>query len=300
MTRTPNFICVGAQKAGTTTLHDILKQHPQIYLAENKEAHFFSKKENLKKGLDWWWETYFHRYNNEKIIGVMTPEYLFMPEVPQLIYNEFGPNIKILGILRHPVDRAFSHYLMTKSRGDEPLSFEEAIKAESYRIRESELNLHSFSYMSRGHYSEQVKRYIDLFPRENLLWLSYEKDIRINLEVTVQRILRFLNVEELILDSNIQSNPATEPKSINLNQLIKNKVVSSIARTILPKSARTKIRQTILKLNSKQISQEKKTLSPELKNELFDLYFSAEPAQLQALTEIDFSYWSQTKKVNNS
>lgn len=299
MTHTPNFICVGAQKAGTTTLHDILVQHPQIYLAENKEAHYFSKKANYSKGLDWWWNNFFYRYNNEPIIGVMTPEYLFMPEVPQLIFDEFGPHVKIVAILRHPVDRAYSHYLMTKSRGDEPLSFEEAIKIESDRIKESEFNLHAYSYISRGHYAEQVKRYTDLFPTKNLLWLSYEKDIRINLDNTIQRILRFLNVDELLLDTNIQSNPATEPKSEKLNHLVKNKRISSLVRSFLPQSLRTKIRNKVLQMNSQQISKDKKTISPEIREALFDLYFSNELSKLEELTQIDFSYWKQVKETSN-
>ena len=73
----PNFICLGTQKAGTTTLHDILQQHPDIFLPPGKEAHYFDREERFEKGLKWWIDTYFSYYNNEKIMGVMQPEYLY-------------------------------------------------------------------------------------------------------------------------------------------------------------------------------------------------------------------------------
>ena len=82
-----DFVCVGTQKAGTTTLHDILKNHKDIFLPKSKEAYFFDIDEHYQKGMNWWFKTHFSSYLNEKIMGVMTPEYLYYEEVPERIYK---------------------------------------------------------------------------------------------------------------------------------------------------------------------------------------------------------------------
>lgn len=106
--KTPNFICLGAQKPGTTTLHDILKQYPEIFLPKDKEAPFLIVSEAYDKGVGWWLNHYFSDYNNESILGVMTPEYLYYEEVPNRILESCGPDVKLIIILRQPLDRAYS------------------------------------------------------------------------------------------------------------------------------------------------------------------------------------------------
>ena len=78
----PNFLCVGAQKAGTTTLYDILKQHPNIYLPKVKELHFFDKDDRYKLGLEWLTKYFVNGYKNQKAVGEITPSYLFYEKVP--------------------------------------------------------------------------------------------------------------------------------------------------------------------------------------------------------------------------
>ena len=85
-----NFICVGTQKAGTTTIHDILKNHQDIFLPEKKEAHFFDIENRYKKGLNWWKKEFFSSYGGEKSVGVFTPEYLYYDEVPKRILSNLS------------------------------------------------------------------------------------------------------------------------------------------------------------------------------------------------------------------
>jgi hypothetical protein len=104
-----SFYCIGTQKAGTTTLHDILKTHSQIYLPENKEAHFFDRNDRFNKGINWYLNYFFSSVKNEKAIGSFTPEYIFFPKVAKRIYESLGTNIKFIVILRNPVERAISN-----------------------------------------------------------------------------------------------------------------------------------------------------------------------------------------------
>ncbi len=222
-TKLPNLLCIGAQKAGTTTLHDILNQHPDIYLPKSKEAHFFDIDEHYERGLNWWIDTFFSSSENEKIIGAMTPEYLYYEEVPQRILNTLGKDIKIIILLRNPVNRAYSHYLMSKRRGYENHSFEEAISLESERIKKGEFEKNHFSYITRGLYFEQIKRYQHFFHEKNILILRFEDDLLKNKEQTIKRVLVFLGVTELSLNTDIKSNKATKPRFQRITKLVHEK-----------------------------------------------------------------------------
>ena len=114
--RKPNFFCIGAQKCGTTSLFNLLVEHEDIFLPSVKEDHFFDVDERFNKGLDWYLDQYFKDANNEKIVGSITPDYLFFNKCPKRIFNLLGKDIKLIIILRNPVDRAYSHYLMSKRR----------------------------------------------------------------------------------------------------------------------------------------------------------------------------------------
>jgi len=199
MSKPIDFICVGTQKAGTTSLHDILKNHPNIYLPERKEAHFFDIDERFDKGLDWWLETFFEGDKTNKKTGVFTPEYLYLKNVPERIKDVLGNELKILIILRQPTKRAYSHYLMSKRRGFENLDFNTALKEENSRLKEDTYyNKNHFSYISRGLYYDQIKRYIDVFGRENVKVFIFENDIINNIDDTLKSTKdKKLSLEEI-------------------------------------------------------------------------------------------------------
>ena len=203
-----NFFCVGAQKAGTTTLHDILIQHPQIFLPETKEAHFFDEDEKYEKGLNWYEKTFFSNYKAEKIVGSCNPEYMYFEDVPKRIYDTIGSDIKFVFILRNPMNRAYSHYLMSKRRYYEELTFEEAILEEEERIKKNYFNKTHFSYVSRGYYSEQVKRYLKYFPKKNMLFIRFEDDLIKNRKETIDELMDFLNINKINLNIDLRSNVA--------------------------------------------------------------------------------------------
>ena len=99
----PNFICPGAQKSATTTLYEILKQHPDIYLPYKKELRFFSG-DYWDRGIDWY-EQQYEDYDGEKIVGDISPNYMRKQKIAERIYTTLGPDIKLLFMLRNPADR---------------------------------------------------------------------------------------------------------------------------------------------------------------------------------------------------
>ena len=124
----PTFIICGTQRGGTTTLYHYLKEHPQICMSEKKEVHYFDL--NYHKSLQWY-ESHFKDCQNKKVktIGEASPFYMYLREVPERI-DETLPDVKLIFILRNPVDRAYSHYWHEVKLGVEYLPFEEAIKRE--------------------------------------------------------------------------------------------------------------------------------------------------------------------------
>jgi hypothetical protein len=195
----PAFLIIGAQRAGTTTFFDALRRHPDIApprsvdraVAWDKELHFFDEK--FEKGLDWY-RSFFplkalrdvrRALGRDLIAGESTPYYLFHPAVPERVASAI-PDMRLVVILRDPVERAYSHYQLMRRMGRERLSFEDALDAEEERLageRERLLVDPSFrarhhrnhSYVSRGLYAEQLERWLTYFPREQLLVLDVEE-----------------------------------------------------------------------------------------------------------------------------
>lgn len=290
-----DFICIGAQKAGTTTLHNILKQHPDIYLPKIKETHYFDKEELYQKGVDWCWQEYYKsNYNKEEFVGDITPDYLYFKKVSKRIYKDNGKDTKLIVILRNPVDRAYSHYLMSKRRGYENLSFQEAVKREPERLKQGEFEYNHFSYIDRGRYAIQLKRYFEFFDRKNILILIFEKEIKQNLTETIQKIEQFLGVQEMKLNIDIKSNPAREPVHKSLNQFLhgNNKFRHELSKLIPSQRFKYQVKQFLIELNMKKSNNGKTRLSEEEKRRLMQKYFIEDIKKLEQITTLNFSNWN--------
>ena len=218
----PNFMCIGAAKSGTTSLYDILRQHSDVFIPSFKEPHFFDIPSVYENGLEWYTETYFSSVKDEKLIGDFSPTYFFDTNSAQRIFNDLGSSIKFIVILRNPVDRAYSHYLHSKRDEHERLSFSEAISAESARVAKNNyLDYLRFSYIGQGMYSQMLKRYFNLFSKENFLVINFEQEFVAKREETVKRIFEFLELEDQELLINISSNKASRARSVSLKKLMK-------------------------------------------------------------------------------
>lgn len=192
-----DFLVIGAQKSGTSALHYQLKQHPAVGVGQSKELHFFDNEKIFRGGRSAKYtrlQASFDFGSGASVYGESTPIYLYWPAAPARIW-EYNKDIKLVAVLRNPVERAFSHWRMEKSRGFDAISFSEAIRTERVRCRVALPNHHRvFSYVDRGFYAEQVRRYQRYFPDEQLCFLPYE-DFRESPEQTMHSIFTFLGVD---------------------------------------------------------------------------------------------------------
>lgn len=201
-----NFIGIGAQKSGTSWVYACLYEHPQI-CAPVKEIHFFSRP-RFEKGRDWY-ESHFKNCTANKKKGEFSTSYLYSKDAPQRIYDMY-PNVKLIAIVRNPVDRAISHYYNAIKSGEitESVSFETFAKQEE-------------SVISQGKYYEQLVRYIELFQKEQILILVYE-DIHKDPKAFMQKIYRFLGIDEAFEASMLYTtvNVARVPKSVVIGRVM--------------------------------------------------------------------------------
>ena len=140
------FICPGAQKAGTTLLYDILRQHEEIQVSSKKETKYFLKEEkhiSKEEYIKLFYSSDKDRKTEPLIYGEIDPEYLYFKDVPEKLFSTLGGDIKLIFLLRHPVDRAYSHYWMSYQRGFELLDFEDAIASESERFKSKDKIKHN-------------------------------------------------------------------------------------------------------------------------------------------------------------
>lgn len=191
-----NFVIGGTQKGGTSALNTFLRQHPQICMPETrKELHFFDRELELNSRLDYAkYHSNFRPQPQHRAIGEATPSYMYWNTAPYRIW-QYNPDMKWILVLRNPIERAFSHWNMEKTRGNESLRFAEAIDREVERAREAlPLQHRVYSYIDRGFYAPQIRRLFNIFARENCLVLLNE-DLRTHHEQTLQSVFDFIGVE---------------------------------------------------------------------------------------------------------
>src|SRR5919108_746727 len=196
----PDFLVIGAQKAGTTALYAYLRWHPGITGPAWKEVSFFDRHWWRGEG---WYRGQFPLRAGGRLVGEASPSYLFHPLAPERVWALL-PNVKLVALLRDPVARAYSHYQHEVALGREPLSFEDALAAEEERLRgEIERMLAdpayfshawwNYTYVARGRYAEQIERWYAAFPRERLLVL-FTEELAGEPGATYRRVLEFLGI----------------------------------------------------------------------------------------------------------
>jgi hypothetical protein len=206
----PDFLIIGAQKAGTTSLASYLAAHPGVVPSKCKEVHFFDL--NYERGVDWY-RSHFpvalgqvlrSRMRGRRIqMGEASPYYIFHPLAASRAFNLL-PAARVIVLLRDPVDRAYSHYHHEIRLGAESMAFEDAIEAEDHRIAEEgqrlaldssyvSFNYQHFAYLKRGIYADQIRRWLRYYRPEQFLILSSERFFK-NPASEYQRVLQFLGL----------------------------------------------------------------------------------------------------------
>ena len=190
--RLPDFLGIGTQKGGTTSLQKLLEQHPDAFLPITKEVQYFTLHYNESEQ---WYREHFQQANSKQICGEITPYYLFHPEAPQRIHALI-PKARLIVLLRDPVERALSQYFHARRLGFEELDLEAALAAESERLASGDPYSHQkHSYLSRSRYELQLQRYQRLFAHQQLLILRSE-DFFEKTEQSWKNIQDFLGLRE--------------------------------------------------------------------------------------------------------
>ena len=207
-----DFLIIGEMKAGTSSLYRYLIQHPKIIPPIRKEIgrFFYAKNYNVKKGEPWYRAHFPSQKIRERgcITGEATPNNFFHPLAARRIAN-FIPNVKLILLLRNPIDRAYSHYHHNlRMCFNEPLSFEDAIKKENERLKGAKDEIlrdgggwgtkkhyRGKSYLARGFYVNSLKVWFDFFPRAQFLILS-SKDFSKTPVKVIKRVTKFLDLPE--------------------------------------------------------------------------------------------------------
>jgi hypothetical protein len=241
----PSFLIIGAQRCGTRSLFEYLIQHPSVKKPIIKEIRFFDNyygAYNLGMG---WYRAHFplnifslikdEKDNPKFITGEVTPYYMFHPWVPKRVKDDF-PDIKLIAVLRNPVERAYSHYQQSVQSGYERLSFSEALGKENVRLKGEKKkilsdrdyyshNYNHYSYLSRGIYIQQLKQWRKLFPKEQMLILRSE-DLFYDLSTVYDTLLEFLKLPKYAISGQINYNvghysPMPSPLKARLAEFFK-------------------------------------------------------------------------------
>ncbi len=196
-----DFLIIGAQKSGTTTLFKLLSEHPDIYMPEGKEAPFFTKDEEYSKGIEKFMEDFFSESTQGQLLGKATPHYLSDPRAAPRIKDNL-PKVKLIAILREPTERALSHFRMSTRKGLEKRNFEQVISdslvartlsmARNITVGEA---AETSTYVVWGEYGRLLNRYQKLFPKQQFLIL-FTNDLKDRPDVVMKRILDFLDLPE--------------------------------------------------------------------------------------------------------
>jgi hypothetical protein len=208
----PNFLIIGSQKCGTTSLHDVLSHHPQANMSDVKEINFFTLDKKYVKGLDHY-KSYFGRLKeNHVVTGEASPGYICHPKVPERIATDLGTDLKLVLILRDPIKRAFSQYWDNRRQLSENLSEEQIVK----RYLFSDYDPNEKGYFSRGVYIEYIKDYLNHFDSANLHIMILEELIN-NQTEELQKLYTFLGMDKTLGLQKL-------PKASNASMIWKNPI----------------------------------------------------------------------------
>ena len=259
--RWPNFFLVGAMKAGTTAITNQLARHPEVFICPVKEPNYFSSDLDLEEEYAVDYEaagasgragippgvhsgvvrderrylSLFSGWRDEKIGGDCSTSYLYSAAAAGNI-RRISPEAKILIILRNPVDRAYSEFLMNCSIGVAVPPFAHYLDLEREQRRRGGIPPRH-KYVTAGLYAGQVKTYLRHFPPEQVLILLHD-DMRSDFGAFMQRVWRFLDVRPLACGAGNRSNTAKYPRFARLNLLLKRTGIKRLAQETLPASAK--------------------------------------------------------------
>lgn len=291
--RLPNFLVLGAAKAGTTSLYHYIQQHPDVFLPRVKEPHFFSNEEVWNRGLEAYLRDHFSGAERFSARGEATPHYLFYEKAAQRIAAVLPKeNQRFIVVLRDPVTRAYSLYWNMRHEGHETRSFQEAVESglEGEVDLESErLGTVRKQYIRSGLYAAQLRAYLSYFALEQFLILLSD-DLASNPEGTMRRVFNFLNVDDSPRVSAPRvTNAAATPRVRALQTFMRepNRLKRALGR-MFPNSWKRSVATRILELNRRKLMYP--PMPPEVEASLRRT-FRSDILELEELTGLDLRRW---------
>lgn len=286
----PQFIIAGAAKSGTTSLYHYLDQHPQIFMSKLKETNYFAVGDPF---VEQNWEGYpflvktlqeyeslFENAGNNKVLGEASPIYLESKLAAARI-RDLIPQAKIIILLRNPIKRAYSGYLMHVRYNNEKVT-------NVAQIRRDDFNLEK-RFVRSSFYYENVKRYFDCFPREQIKIYVFEEFIA-NTKEYVRDCCEFLGVDDTFdFDLEQTFNPGQFPRSSVLNRFLMNDFMRNKVSKLVPDQV-VQFGKSMWKANHGKAPK-----MPEQINEYLESTYSEDVAMLEQLISRDLSIWNIKK-----
>ena len=296
----PNFLIVGAAKCGTSSLHNYLNQHPNIFMPSFNEEGInikepqFLVKDKVKNRLHfgvWTWKEYqslFNQVKQQKAIGEASVLYLFYyQDAINEIKNRLGNDIKIIIMLRNPIDRAYSAFQHVSRGSKEHQTFEHSLQIEKGRLTQDRNLTPMVMYKEMGMYYNMVKAYLDSFKDVHII---LHEDFSFSTSKVLKEVFQFLGVDEnQKINSDIRYNVGGKIWS---NKTFKNFfVIESKLKTVLRKIAPEKARKTIRDILTRPFI----TKAPMKKKTRKDLiiYFREDIKKLATLINKDLTNWTK-------
>lgn len=282
----PNFLIIGAPRSGTTHLYRGLRQHPDVFMSDFKEPMFFAYEGDPRVGVisdHTAYEALFQGAEPYVARGEASTLYLFSEKAPARIQRDI-PTARLIAILRNPVERAFSQYTFQRFLNTEPLdTFERALQEEE---RRAEADAPPFQLYQRvGLYSEQIARYLELFPRDQLLFLLQD-DLDRQPDTVFRRIFSFIGVDPgFRVDLRHKTNASGVPQHDTLFHLVKS--IGRQVKRFVPETMATRLsgsahaallERPAIELHTRQALQR---------------FFQEDILRTQALIDRDLSHWLQ-------
>ena len=284
--RRVDFVIGGAMKAGTSSVGDLLNQIKDVYcFDEGYELHFFGKDKFYRKGIDWYQSHFLNR--NERRIGEKSISYLSSEDAARRIHD-YNPEMKLIFILRNPVDRAYSHYQYCVQMGTEFLPFGQALRFEGLRQKLGGFFANNYSYQQRGLYYEQLTRYYDLFPESQIHVMIFE-EFKDRPDECMSALCKFLDVP--FKGVKLESKTLNETK-------VPRMMLAPFPFTMYRKYARRYIKAPWLDRRMKWLEEKiyregrYRPMGAEIRQQLLD-YFKESNAGVAKLLQRDLRIWDK-------
>lgn len=288
-----SFLGIGAEKSGTSWLFKNFNLHPALFMPHSKELYYFNRYYWHRPSIinyrydkpDDWYLNFYQDAPQGKVLGEICPAYIMDPHAAEKIFN-FNPDMKIIAMLRHPVERAFSQYLFYIQLGElaPHVSFSEAISMDN-------------EILKRGLYFQQLERYYALFPKENILVLLFD-DLLTDSQKVLDSAIDFLGIPAFSIENTADSvNVTGEPRVVWISRLYasgkyflrKYKMLGLLK--ILNKLGIAQITNEIRKKNVKPFT-EKPRMPEAIRDEIVE-YYRADIEKTEEMLGRDLSAWKE-------